>query len=388
MITHSFFKHGSVNKEGKSKLYLRITIARKLKYYELLYVDSARWDKSKNRMKTVDETGAKINSFLNGKAKEVDNVIITMKMQGVLDTFENFDMFYSRKLYSLFSFFDQVIKKIEKSDFDSGTIRLYRNCIDQLKNYRNNKDIDLSEIDYKFIEGFEMHLRGLKQKTNTRANYLKKFNRVLNDARKEGILLRNPFDNYKINLEKGNRTFLTQEELQKFATLYKEGNLDKSFKNVLEAFIFSCYTGLRHGDVKSIKYSQIRNNIIDKKLDKKTGNGYKRLIVPLSAPARAMIDTNNTSDDLVFPNLISSTKCSPILKAIALSLGINKVVTFHVARHSFATISLGLGIDLKKVSELLGHDSIRTTEIYAHLVEDHLRSAVSKWDNISSICKS
>ncbi|OYT11106.1 MAG: hypothetical protein B6I18_05550, partial [Bacteroidetes bacterium 4572_112] len=76
MITHSFFKHGSVNKEGKSKLYLRITIARKLKYYELLYVDSARWDKSKNRMKTVDETGAKINSFLNGKAKEVDNVII------------------------------------------------------------------------------------------------------------------------------------------------------------------------------------------------------------------------------------------------------------------------------------------------------------------------
>ncbi len=382
MISHAFHKSASIKRDGKSKLYLRITINRKHKYYELLYVDSAHWDKNKGRMKAIDENGAKINSFLNGKAKEVDNIIISMKLQGVQDSFDNFDMFYQKKLYSLFSYFEKVIKSIGKSDFNNGTIRIYRNTFDHLKRYRNNIDIDLSEIDYKFIDGFEMHLREAKLKTNTRANHLKKFNKVLNDAVKEGILIRNPFSNYKIKLEKTDRTFLTQEEMQMFVKFFNETKLDKSFHAVLEAFIFSCYTGLRHGDVKEIKYSNIRNNIIDKKLDKKTTNGYKRLIVPLSAPARKMIDINNTSDELIFPNLISATKCSPILKAVALSLGIDKAVTFHVARHTFATISLGLGIDLKKVSELLGHDSIRTTEIYAHLVEDHLRSAVSKWDNM------
>jgi site-specific recombinase XerD len=133
--------------------------------------------------------------------------------------------------------------------------------------------------------------------------------------------------------------------------------------------------------VKRIKYGDINDNVIDLTLKKKTSHGSKRLIVPLSKKALELIDLSTNPDNLIFPNLITSTKCAIHLKAITGVIGIKKTVTFHTARHTFATISLGLGIELKKVSELLGHDSIKTTEIYAHLVEEHLKEAVDKWDS-------
>ncbi len=184
-------------------------------------------------------------------------------------------------------------------------------------------------------------------------------------------------------MEKTDRVFLYNDEFKKLIELYDQNTLPESFNYTLLAFLFSCFTGLRHSDVLRIKYKDIKNNTIDITLKKKTSNGYKRLIVPLSKKAKyilSTIESNNIPDSLIFPNLISSSKCSLHLKAIAAIAEIPKNISFHVASHIFATISLGLGIELKNVSELLGHDSIRTTEVYAHLVEEHLKAAVDKWD--------
>ena len=381
MISYSFYKLANVRKDGKSKLYIRVTIERKHKYYELLYVESSLWDAKKERMKAIDENSAFINSFLNEKAKEVDQILINMKIHKAKESFESFDVFYYVKTFSLFSFFEDVISKLNKTDYDEGTVRVYKNCIDKLRNYTKGKDIDLADIDYHFIEKFDMYLLGLGLMTNTRANYLKKFSKVLSDARKQGFILRNPFDMYKIKLEKTNRVFLSEDEVKKLVKLYEDNTLPRNINATLEAFIFSCYTGLRHSDVQRIKQNNIRDNTIDLMLKKKTTNGYKRLIVPLSNQAKNMIHFNTDQDSLLFPSLISATKCSIHLTAIGAIAGINKDITFHVARHTFATICLGLGMDLKKVSELLGHDSIRTTEIYTHLVEQHLRNAVDLWEN-------
>ncbi len=186
---------------------------------------------------------------------------------------------------------------------------------------------------------------------------------------------------FTIKLEKTNRVFLSEDELKRLVKLLEDNTLPENINTTLEAFIFSCYTGLRHSDVQRIKLSNIRDNTIDLMLKKKTTKGYKRLIVPLSKQAKKMINFDNEPDSLLFPSLISATKCSLHLTAIAVIAKIENDISFHVARHTFATISLGLGMDLKKVSELLGHDSIRTTEIYTHLVEQHLRNAVDLWEN-------
>ena len=381
MISYSFFKLANVRKDGKSKLYLRVTIERKHKYYELLYVESSLWDANKERMKAVDGNSTIINSFLNDKAKEVDEILINMKVRKAKDSFDNFDIFYFVKTFSLFSFFENTISKLNKTDYDVGTLRIYKNTIDKLKTFTKGKDIDLADIDYHFIENFDDYLFKLGLMTNTRANYLKKFSKVLSDARKQGFITRNPFDMFKIKLEKTDRLFLSETEVKKLVKLYEADTLPTNIKTTLEAFIFSCYTGLRHSDVKRIKQNNIRENTIDLMLKKKTAHGYKRLIVPLSSQARNMIKFNDDPESLLFPSLISSTKCSTHLTAIAAIAGIKKNITFHVSRHTFATICLGLGMDLKKVSELLGHDSIRTTEIYTHLVEQHLRNAVDLWEN-------
>ena len=297
------------------------------------------------------------------------------------ESFENFEKLYFRESEDILSFFQSVINAMHEPEYSAGTVRLYMNCLDKLDRFTKGKTINLYDIDYHFISEFDSYLSDLGLVKNTRASQLKKLNKVLNDARKRGLIQLNPFVNFQIKQEKTHRVFLVKDELKKLNKVYDSDSLSENLQNTLHAFLFSCYTGLRHSDVVRIKYGDIKDNTVDLLLKKKTSHGHKRLIVPLSKKAQSFLDSSLGDEHLLFPNLITSTKCAHHLKAIAGACGIKKSVTFHAARHTFATISLGLGIDLKKVSELLGHDSIKTTEVYAHLVEEHLKKAVNKWDS-------
>ena len=182
---------------------------------------------------------------------------------------------------------------------------------------------------------------------------------------------------FRIGTFKSNRTALTKTEfliLQQIS-LTRKGLAGKLLP-VLDYFIFCCYTGLRYGDLKTLKVSDITNNSI--RIDMhKTGIPVSIPIIPAAAKL-----LNVQPDGSCF-HVLTNEYYNRCLKEIAEATGINKNLSSHVARHTFATISLGMGMPLKVISEILGHSTVKTTEIYTNVYDEMKTEEMGKWHSLS-----
>lgn len=252
------------------------------------------------------------------------------------------------------------------------------------------KDLPLCEIDKDFCLHFIQYLETAKdlrphikeeRKISSGTSYLKYsiFRTVIKEAHRQGLIKENPI--HKIlpsqlpHRPDSTRCYLTKKEIMKLI------NTPCEYSKLKEAFMFSCFTGLRRSDVFELKWCNIlyenRKWILRKKI-KKT---QRWLTIPLSEEARKWIPQHRgKSDSFVFPQ-IPSTSLSINIKRWAKKAGIKqKVVTFHVARHTFATMELSLGVDLYTVSKLLGHRSINSTQIYAKIIDKMKENAMNRID--------
>lgn len=254
-----------------------------------------------------------------------------------------------------------------------------------LKRYDPN-DVQLSRVDKEYILGFLDYLKTAKQAhskkekllhVNTQTYYYKILRFCLNYAISDELIMANPMHKIK-NEEKphkhrSEREFLTIDELKKLA--------QTPFYNTLlrQAFLFSCFCGLRHSDVIALTWGDIkvdenqnfRLHIIQRKTK-------EAISLPLSQEAiKQLPERGNSSDtDKIFRGLITLGRTNEILPKWAELAGIKKHITFHTARHTHATMLLTLGVDLYTVSKLLGHTNIQTTQIYAKLVDESKKKAV------------
>ena len=166
--------------------------------------------------------------------------------------------------------------------------------------------------------------------------------------------------------------------MKKLEEFYNTTTFGK-FKSALKPYLFSCYTGICYADMKVLRYSDIEEGVIRIKRQKTA----KPVVVPLSKYAKVYIDDNsNGGDNLLFPKLISNQKINDYLKGAAIQAGINKHITYHTSRHTFATVSLSLGIPIEYVKDLLGHSSVQITEIYAKIIGEDKKKHMLKWDNL------
>jgi len=194
-----------------------------------------------------------------------------------------------------------------------------------------------------------------------------------------GLIKRNPFKYITIKKVDGKRDFLTIEELNKLTEIYFSGKIvNAKEKEILQYFLFSCYTGLRYSDLKSLKMSSIMGNTLQINMHK---TGYL-VNIPLTQKATQLIPTdfrnNSSSVFRVYCNKVTNR----ILKAIGQQHGIQKKVTCHVARHTFATVSITLGIPIEVVSKLLGHTNLKTTQVYAKIVDRVKEREMEKWNKL------
>jgi integrase len=217
----------------------------------------------------------------------------------------------------------------------------------------------------------------LENKTNTVGKTLKKLKALLQIAYRKELIPRIEVSNYKLKYEKTNRTFLTQTEVNKLESLLNKNIADR-LKITIKCFLFCCYTGLRYTDLYDLKYS----NIIDNSIEIKQHKTNQFLKVPLSKKALIFIDSSKLQTNEKVFNAYTNQKFNDYIKVAALMIGVTKNISFHCARHTFATISLNLGIPLNVVSTFLGHTDLKTTLIYAKLLEKTKESEMSKWDNI------
>lgn len=281
---------------------------------------------------------------------------------------------------SVFDYYlNGMIEKLHRG-YSMETYKHYKSSRNRVEKFIKSQykinDYPLRQIDYKFLDKFDQYLKskfGVQQ--NTAWNYHKHLRRIMNLAISLDYIEKNPYKKFKVALEPTHREFLTQEELGRI----EEKNFSmERMELVKNLFVFACYTGLSYADISKLhnKHLLIGEDgkewlIIDRT---KTNN---RCRIPLLSKAKEIL--TNYKD---YPSLYGTGKLLPVLsnqrlntylKEIADTCKIKKNLTMHMARHTFATsVTLSNGVPIETVSKILGHTSLKTTQIYAKLLDHRI----------------
>ena len=276
-----------------------------------------------------------------------------------------------------------------------GTLKNYRTTTKYIKAFISNKfktaDIYLEQIGYSFLVDFEHFLRKPQNRLSNQPlnnngimKHIERLNKLMNFAVKLEWITKNPFTHYDVKFNKYSRPFLSSNELKQL----EEVELKTDKHNVVrDVFIFSCYTGLSYIDMKGLT----KNNVVYGIDGKKWISFYRKkntepVKIPLLQKALNIIEkySDYDSHNKLFP-VCSNQKMNAYIKEIAGICEINKNLTCHVARHTFATtVTLSNGVPIETVSKLLGHTKLSTTQIYARVMEDKLGKDISQLQNVLS----
>ncbi|HCE3678311.1 TPA: site-specific integrase [Vibrio parahaemolyticus] len=255
--------------------------------------------------------------------------------------------------------------------------------------YCGKHDLSFDELDKDWLDGFKYYLTNeAKTKSdtslsrNTQSSYFNKVRAAINEAHREGIIRDNPLSQVtSIKAKTTKRVYLTLDEVNALA------QTECRYPVLKRAFLFSCVTGMRWCDIHRLTWSEVEtfNNhkriIFDQaKLSQGDAKSLQYLDIPKSA--ESLLGSPKASHERVFKGLKYSSYINVELLRWALAAGISKHVTFHAGRHTFAVIQLSRGIDIYAVSKLLGHSELKTTEIYADIIEQRRMEAMLTFPDI------
>lgn len=355
------------------------------------------WNKGKGCAKGSNPEAKSLNSYLSQVQGRLTECFRQLQLNGENVTPDLVkQMFWGENpnqhtLKELLDYHDHS----QFSKLSDGTTKNYkvtrRYIISFLRKKHNLSDYNLAKMDYKFITDFDYYLRTVKPKdhiqpinNNGLMKHMQRFRKILNLGVKLEWLQKNPFDSYEIAFDKTERGFLTPIELE---IIDKKEIASKRLEFIRDLFVFSCYTGLSYIDAVNLRVSSLILGIDGQKWistrREKTNTPLKIPILPraLEIIEKFKSDPRSLNRETVFP-LISNQKVNSFLKEIAVLCEIDKRLTFHLARHTFATtITLSNGVPIETVSKLLGHHSIATTQIYAKVLENKVSEDMNKLKN-------
>ena len=252
--------------------------------------------------------------------------------------------------------------------------------------YRGDK-VRMAEVDKEYCTGFLQYLKNAKRKDGmpmakaTAATYFTVFTCVLNAAVKEDIIAANPVAKIstedKIKVPESTREYLTIDEIKTLA------NTECICEVVKRAFMFSCFSGMRISDIQALTWENIETDCTQYRVKIVMQKTLRPLYIPLSSSAVKWLPERNGAGDAdkVF-HMPSRTYIGLVMKSWVLTAGIKKSISFHCARHTFATTLLTKGADLYTTSKLLGHSKVETTQIYTKIIDRKKQDAVSLMDDI------
>lgn len=309
-----------------------------------------------------------LNLILNNELAKASEVFVRARLSNVILTPRKFkELFNQQTNYAEIDFIRFMEEEIKRMDGarELSSIKSYLKTYSKLRTFKEHIFFDQLKIE--LIEDFERYLTRTKLAPNTRALHHKNLKSFINIAIKRDIRIANPYEFFKIKRIKGNRDFLTPEELNNLIELYFSIDLSPELQNVLEYFLFACYTGLRISDVQVLNSESIIAGMLVF-TPVKTKNLRKVVKIPL--PDMALHIIKDRVGKLF--NCISDQKTNLNLKDIAAAAKIKKCVSFHVARHTFATTFLRNGGTVEVLQKLLGHSKIETTMEYVHILDETL----------------
>lgn len=257
---------------------------------------------------------------------------------------------------------------IQESDRKRSTKENLLTTITVLQEFRPG--LDFKDITYTFLRDFEVHLKEKGNSVNTVAKHMRQLRTLVNEAINQGYIPSDayPFRKYKIKQEKGRKEFLTPDELKRLENL----DVDKKLRHVLDAFLFCCYTGLRFSDfcqLSPANFIKVNGKRWLHFTSIKTG---VELRLPLhllfEGKALAVLERYDIVTD--FAKIGPNSEANKYLAQLAALARIRKHITYHTARHTCATLLVHQGVPITTVQKLLGHTSVRTTEVYSEVLSN------------------
>ena len=379
-----YIKRSKADKNGKANIYLRITVNGKRAELSISRkVDVKKWVSSSGKMKGSSIEAQQLNKYIDSISNKIYKIHQKLVEENKLITAVNIRNIYQGKnevrkmTLEIFENHNIQMEKLVGKDYALGTSERYKTAKKHLKDYINNEykieDIPITEIDNKFITGFEYYLKTERNCShNTAIKYITNFKKIIRIAYANDWISKDPFFNWKARLKVVDREFLSKEEIQKL--IEKEFSI-KRLEQVKDIFVFCCFTGLSYADVKKLSKNDIVIGIDgDRWIKTKRTKTNTRSNIPLLKTPEAILEkycsfSNLANSDYLLP-VLSNQKMNAYLKEIADLCEINKNLTFHLARHTFATtVTLTNGVPIESVSKMLGHKSLKTTQHYAKIID-------------------
>ena len=379
-----FYVNGSKEKSGLVPIMGRVTINGTIAQFSCKQsISKELWDAKANRAKGKSRKSMDVNHALDNIKAQIAKHYQRLSDREAFVTAEmvhNAYMGITQREESLLKLYEQHLEDTKKlvglSKADPTYRkyeRMYRRVVEFMKKKYNITDIPLREIKYQFIVDLEFFLRTeYKYSQNTTYKCMKFFKQVINKAIRAGLITVDPFNGYKISVQRVDRGFLSEDDLKK---MMEKEFASKRLEQVRDIFVFACFTGLAYNDLAYMSVDNIQK-MFDGRLwivthRQKTNT---KVTVPLLPPAIKILKKYEGKylDGQLLP-IITNQKLNCYLKEIADICGIEKNLTFHLARHTFATtMTLGKGVPIESVSKMLGHTNIQTTQIYARITNEKI----------------
>ncbi|MBL7105497.1 MAG: site-specific integrase [Bacteroidales bacterium] len=363
--------------DGTRNLFLRLTINRKIRYFPInIYVNPDHF--KSGTVSRSDPDYKNKNTLIDHYFIKAKKILFDYRIEDKFITFDKFQRDFDNSSYGSKSFLDFYEGQIEilKDKLELNTIKAYKSQLIKLKEFR--KEILFNDIDLNFISTYEgFIIKHKKNNKNTVIKSLTYIKSILNKAVAQGIIKENPMKNYTLGSITGDRQFLSMDELNILEKLLYTNHLKPNKANVLRYFLFCCYTGLRYQDIKKLRFRDIINNEYISLQMIKTK---EYVNIPLISKAKDLIHRKGFDNQNVF-KVLTGQPTNRYLKEIMKTAGIQKKISFHCARHTFATVSKSLGIPYDVISKILGHTDIKTTKIYTKYELNYLSKEMCKWNN-------
>ncbi len=388
-----YIRRGRTRKNGESTIMMRITVngqREELTTSRSILAD--RWDHDRGRSKGYSPDADELNQYLKQRELKVFDAQMELERQDIPVTAQSIKDFLqgrnrsSSGILELFADHNRKFSERIGKDRSLSTAKRYETTLSHLKDYigkeHRSQDVPVKSINHGFIEGFYHFLLTQKEcGNNSTIKYLRNFRKVIRIALNNDWIHSDPFKNISYRLEPIERVFLTQLELD---IIYKKEFGNERLTRVRDVFIFCSYTGLAFSDVKRLRKENLTLDIDGslwiriQRLKTKQPSEILVLDIPRAILTKYKDHPQCILESVVLP-VPSNQKMNGYLKEIADLCGINKKLSTHVARHTFGTsVTLNQGVPLEIVAEMMGHADIRTTGIYARVLNTSVAREMKK----------
>ena len=373
--------------DGLVSLYARITVSGQRSEFSLgKKIETKRWCSAGGRLRGTKKEVSNLNTFLDfvrNRCYQIHEELLksgeTISAHAITDTYLGKRQ-KQCMLLEIFQNHNDEMASLVGSEFSSGTLQRYKTAFKHTKHFifykYNRKDIPVEKVTHEFITGLEHFLKSYKKLGhNSAVKYIINLKKIIRIAYANQWISRDPFFYWKTSWKTRERKYLTEDELRQL--------IDYEFHNVRlnrirDIFIFCCFTGLAYVDVKNLTKSAIIIDVNGQKWIKTHRRKTKTLSsIPLLPIAENILKKYQQHPFVVIGRGIlpvsTNQKSNAYLKEIAEACGIKKNLTTHLARHTFATtVTLSNGVPIESVSKMLGHTSLKTTQIYAKVIDRKL----------------